>query len=613
MVKINFVSLVEYYKNILSYLKKASAKSFTLIRYGHKASLPNNQANLLNKINNFNTKLTNKYFVITIIVSCLMAMALSYCEQRHEFEQRLLAKSQLIHSRIEKTIQNYQISLNAYSQVILGNQRYLDPIKIVQILKLAYSVDDKISLSPLNWQPASSSSSGLYKSYSAFGSKDIQPDELLLSKLRKTPHQSLTYDQVDKFNIINLIIVHPVVEQGGAAKDQNLIGYFKMSIKMPLLLKTLYDCLADDDLLRISNDTQVIYFTKKEGIFRVNNSPDLEKHQFANDLIFASPYKISVGQDTKRIITDSLQVTGLRCGIILALGSVMLLIYNYVERRKAKKLYQDNGALVEEIAALQQQVADLTTKYQESENISKQNHNYNTSAIVINDIEQQIKQDLKTSLLKIQDISLLKRHDANKKITTEMLDRTLVSIHKVSEDLIHNIVSRNSHLVEVNLTDLFAELLVIFAPVITIHSLKLEQKIDRTNIIVNELVLKQVLVSLLIRSLRSAQEGSNVKISVSKDKSNDTIAIEITNDGYNVNEQLLKSIMDHSKNDLPLSITNIQLEYELIERVVKEILAGELKIPKKNQNNQITLSLPIKRNKYEDSDKIIAFDQIVKR
>lgn len=602
MVHINFVSLSD--------LKSYLVRFFAAIRLKRHLRLTNKN-NLLNKVTSSSTKVVNRYFAIVIIATCLIITALSYYEQHYSVKQQLLDKSKLAHSRIEKTIQNYHKSLNAITTVMLNDRRYLDQTKVLQILKLTYTRDLYLSLLPLTWYPSTNSN----KSFSAFGSSDLKQDEPLFNKIKQSPDQSIIYDQLDEIlNTIDLIIIYPVVEQSDITNNEILIGYFKLSVKLPLLLQSLYASLADDDLLKISGNNKIMLFTKQDGKFKLNDSSALEGYKFTDDFTFAAPYKVSVGQDMKHIVADSLQTAALRCGAILIFGSIMLLIYNYTERKKAKKLYNENIVFVEENSSLQTKLNNamiqLDTSKEEIENLIKQIHSYLASANIINTIDQQIKQDLTSSLIKMQDISLLKRHDTSKEVTPKMIEKTLATIHRISGDLIQNIASRHANLTEVNLDSLFDELLTIFSPIIAMHSLKLQKKIGDIDIITNELVLKQVLVSLLTRLLCSAQEGNNVKISAHKDVAQNSIIIEFSNDGYPVSEQLLENILNN--NDLSISMVNIKLEYRLIEQVVKEILAGELKILKKNHNNQVALSLPIKRNKYESSDKVIDFQQMLK-
>jgi hypothetical protein len=596
MMKINFIAPINYFKNLLKRL--IFFKNF----YNNKIKLPN----LLKKITKLYTKTINNYFIIIIIAACLITIVISYYEQHYKFKKQLFDKNAFVNLRIDKTIQNFKKSLSIFSEIMTSEQRYLDPIKTSRILKIAYTTDPNLSLISLTWHTWLEPK----KSISAFGSIIGTPDNPFFNMHNDKLKQPIIYDQIDNLNILNLVIIYPAIDKNTPDAEGTPIGYFKMSAEVPTLIKTLYDKLDEEDLIRISRNDDFIYFGKGENRFKVINNPTLTKYQFAdNDSSNEYPSQISLGQDDQQIIVDILQTIGLRCGIILALGGAMLLTFNYIERQKAKRLYDENSIFVEKISSLEKHVdvlkAELDIYTKENNDIKNLNHSYQSANSIINSINQKIRQDVIASVVKIQEISFLKHHKMEKEVTPEMIENTLTSILKISDDLIHNIVSRNDILEEINLSDLFDELLDLFSPVIISNSIQIQKNIDNINVTVNELAIKQVLISLLFKSLCSISRDGNVKISTHQDESRNIVNIEISSDGYSVSDQLIKSILDHNKKSLLPCIVNVQLESASLEIITREILLGKLITIK--QNNQIILSFPIERKIYEKSDKIIPF------
>ena len=125
---------------------------------------------------------------------------------------------------------------------------------------------------------------------------------------------------------------------------------------------------------------------------------------------------------------------------------------------------------------------------------------------------------------------------------------------------------------------------------------------------------KQIIISLLARSLYFAPLNSKVEISAYKSSHKDTgqnaITIEINDDGINVDENLLKDITRKSKSDFP-SLSYILLELETIKDLVKKTLSGDLKINDFNHHgNYITILLP---TQYQKSSKVIQLFKIAGR
>ncbi len=602
--KINFIVPFKYVKHLASYLKTALGKAFTLSKPSKQASLHTHKVNILSKIIKSHTWTINSCFLIAIILLCVLAIVISYYEQHYKFKQQLTAKTELAHSRIEKTIKSYYTSLTYLGHDILRNARYLESKKVLQLLKITYSTDENIRLLPVTWRPLDDPD----KAFSTHGEIIDHPDKKLKEKLNSNKnHQFLIYDQLDKQDEQNLIMCSAVVEEVNSAnedsnsytnrKKQNLIGYLFMPVKASLILQPLYDIFDNDDLLRISSQDQTTYFNKQKNIFHISYDLSLTNYQFANEISFLPyPYKIAVGKNTRAILANILQVSSLRCAMILAIGGILLLIYNLVERKKALELFNDNGSLIEENYFLKQQVQNLTENLdkanEDNENLMRQNYSHSISAKAIAEMERQIHQGSRIAIGKMRDHNnlLVKHCSKQQELDHEKIENTGNSFHEISVDLLNNVVSRKNDIAEVDIEELIDEVLDIYSPLIITNLIVIKKNIDKKRkIITNELILKQVLISLIARSLYLLAEKSTINISTNKTLIGNNLNIEISNDGFGFDESNFNRIFVEGKNNLLPGLINIQLEFPIMKRLIKEILLGNV-----NTNNpcKLILSLP---------------------
>jgi hypothetical protein len=612
------LKLLEYFKHLAWSIKISTLKFFTFHKQKAKDSASKSQKinnfpkNILNKIYRSYTRNTNSYFLLSIIIAILTAITFSYYMQNSRFNQQLQSKAESTRLHIEKTIKDYHSSLDIIVKIIIDEKRYLDHDKVLRLLKLTYTTDENIKLFPVTWHPLSDPN----YAYSAFGPFPTQQNEQFIQRLSKSLEPLYIYNKSDISGENGISIIVPVAtNQSNKIIKSNLVGYLTLSIKISALLQNMQYIVKDDDLIKFSVDGETSYYSQKNGHFEINRSSDINGYKFADKVSFASSlYKVSVGSNKQQIATRTIENAKLSCAIILCLGGLMLVIYNLTERRKFKKSYHELS--IDELASLERQVEHLSLTLalaeEKTEQLAKQNQNYLESINAINSLEKQIKQGFDTSLVKIKDSNhlLLKHYSKEKELKPVILEKIFAEIYQRSEDLLHNIVASENHITEVNLIDVFDQALTIFAPVITARSITIINKIDKLTIKINELIFKQIIISLLARSLYLAPLKSSVEISAYNDKDKTAAAIEISDNSMNVDENILNDILQQN-NDYSLpGMARIQLELKSIIDLIKQTLLGDISITNTHsQGKHTALLLPIEYNR---SDKVINFIKIAR-
>ncbi|MGB4191951.1 MAG: ATP-binding protein [Rickettsiales bacterium] len=456
---------------------------------------------------------------------------------------------------------------------------------------------------PLTWHLADNP----YQSFTAQGSQIYQPNEQLIEKLNND-HQLLMYDRLENNGEVSIIMIVPAVEQ-------SLIGFFELQIKISSILQTLYDGLADDDLIKISSEKQSLYFSKQDEIFMLDKDPSLQGYSFAKEMNFSpASHKITIAQQVHPIIINTIQDSFLRCIAILSLGSLMLLIYNYIERKKIKHSY--NETFSKELLLNQEQMKDLAVQLiasnNDAEKLTKQNHHYLDTNRVVTNLEQQINQYYTAALLKIRDSNrlLLKHYSKQKELDIEVVEKLFASIDGLCEDLRYNIFNRDDKITEIEVVDIFAEVLCLFTPIITSRSITIINKIGKAKIKINELIFKQILISLLAKVVYSLPKEKSLTIITQQGQSKNRITIEISDNGLGISENLIEDVLLQKKNNLLPGITRIQFNLETIESLVKESLGGDITISSSNQGNNIILLLPLEVDR---NDNVIPMPKIAVR
>ena len=250
--------------------------------------------------------------------------------------------------------------------------------------------------------------------------------------------------------------------------------------------------------------------------------------------------------------------------------------------------------------------------------LTKQNLSYKASAKFINAIEQQINIGNIIALNKIKNSnqSLIKHYSHEKELTTNEAEKAFLKVHETSMDLLNNVINRDVDPIEVNLEVIIDEVITIFSPIINAHSISIKKIISRKNDIkANELILKQILISVFAKLLRFLPKDSDsiIKISVHNDNAKNNVIIEITDNGFGFDARTSNNIIEQTQNEVLPGIAHIQLHSELIEILTREILAGQLNIKNFHKKGDlITLSIPVdgKFHNRGELDNIIDFPKL---
>lgn len=582
-----------------------------------KFLLPDKQTsfktNSLNNITKANTKKINKCFSIIIVLACIVTIAASYYKQNYQFKSQLHTKTNLAYQQIRESIQNIENSLTLINNLVLEGDLYLDSNKIINLLKLTNTSDEYLRLLPLRWFSLTDPNNNANKAITAFGILEEEQDEELLKILKSSIHDFLVSDNIDKNGTLYIDIVSPVIQRSTQNKNVNTIGYFKVSVIASHLLQNLNQILSTNDVIKISNEEKSIYFVNQGGSYKPYEKINIDRYSFADEINFSvKPYRISVGQDKELSLHNGFNQVMTRISIILSLGLIMILAYNYLEKKRYSKLYSENNILTEQISHLEQQNQSLNNELQslkqDNETLSNNIDSFLISIKSFKSIEHRVNTSYEETFRKMQDHLLLKDISRHKELTQELIKDAFAKAYQISDDLSHNIIAKDEYITEVDLSDIINDILKVFGPLIQDHLIQVEQKIRDVQIKTNEVVLLQVLINLFAKVLSLIPHEGHLKILAEKKSSHNMIILTISDNGLNFSSALLKNL-EHDNDFLP-NMNHLYLEVTLLEKIVKDHLSGYLEITNiRKKGNHISLMLPINPSK---ESKIIPFPGNIK-
>lgn len=592
--KKNFIAYVNILKQLAFLTKTASLKAFVYKYFYKSLSTTNFKNSFINKVSKSYTQTINSVFVIVIITCCISAIGYSYYEQKNKFNQDLLNKSKALSFQIEKLINNYKYSMEAIAQILITYNLLSKDDDIIQTLKLSFTEDEHLKLLPLTFYFIKKP----YRSFSAYGiSTEDSPDLVFINKLEQNSDKLIFYYKNDKRSKQSLTLNLPLYKPKNNFNHHTLLlGYLSLPINVQTILESINDDISNENLLKIirQNETnEAQYLIKQENTFKLSYaSPE---YRFADAVsVSNAPYLIAIGSNKKAILQNTLRTSAERCSVLLSVSIIMLLSYNFLERKRTRK--QCNELFTEEVSLLNQKIDELTKLNSQDNNKNKKLIRLNNAIKTISTIEAKIKQERDKTIDTIQDSLKLKGHKNEDELTMSIVQTMFEKIYKLSEDLKHNIVSIDSAN-EIDLNKLVSEITPIFSPITEERNINLSNEIKKNiTLKTNELTLKQILISLIARSLYFIPEEGKMIISASQDKTKNRIIIEIKDNGISLDEALFRNTQ---KNHSLFEMTNIQLDSNTIENLVKERFKGSIQIDSDRDGNQISILLPIELN--EDS------------
>ena len=362
---------IPLFKNFLNRI----LKSKSIIFNSHKT-------NILKKIKNELTWPLNKYFLLLIFSACLLTISITCLLQLKQFKTELKNQGEFIYKHTESKLQNYHDSLKTLIKLLLYKHSYLNAQKTTQIIKLAFVTEQHLQLLPLTWHSLSGSPK-VYNHYGLITSKSIlnvlrSNEKLISEKLSLTSAEHSNYFEIDReidqFGEARLILYMPVLDKvkynllnTNNSKEQNLmvgvglVGYLRLPVKISVILSELYDRFAVNDLLRLSNNSDIFYLSKSNDKYILNNNPDIKNFHFSDSFkLSSSDYSISIGKDFQSAFKQGAKKSIHYCGIIIIIGALFILIYNLFERRRIKNAYDEKFSAC--LISADMQTQELSTK-----------------------------------------------------------------------------------------------------------------------------------------------------------------------------------------------------------------------------------------------------------
>lgn len=596
-------------KNYFYIFVRSLASNFTyLIKLLTKLlnKKPNNLGNsrfyFLNKVRNKQTYLTNKWLIIAIFVFCFIVTIITYYEQKYSYINQLKDNSNLIAFSLNKSINTYKESLEALSYNHLWKNSALSENEISQIIKSTKSN----RLANVLWHPND-------RTNKSFGIYGIVKHQLIFQNICRsnqfahTKENFTIQEYLDHNHQLVLLMLHKVVDE-----EQKIYGYLSLPINLISFLEEASSRILANEVIKLNNEDNYFYYDKYNQIFHLEKGIADKFYIFSKNIkLDYTPYFISLGVSYKFILEKVFQTLYSRYLLIIALGSILIFVYNLLERRKAKKVYQN--AFAQEIDHLQNKL-ELGIKQQENLHILQQRLDSIMQANkILCNIQLEINHDIKSTLKLLDGTNefLLKHCSGEKELEPEVIKKLFLTARNLLNDLSNNIYSKNNEYSQISLDALIDEITMLFFPIINNRSLTINKKINKlaknTYITSNKAILEQIIINILLRSICSVIEGSEIHILI--EKKDKTIMIKITDDGFVADEKLFRSIA--TENNSYLSIANLYLDLDHIKELVLSIGVSLEVNNHSRSGNKYILVVPINFHQlYSDNDKVIPFNKI---
>lgn len=609
---------------------------------------------LLRKVVRHHTFVVNKYFILTIGLSCFIAALFSYYEENSKYQQSLLTRNSAISDNINKIFEQYHTSLKSLGENLLWNDRYLynHKDKISKVLML--SIGNNNLLFNTTWHPKN-------KPNKAFGMHgEVLSDNQLKANIYSYDAKSgLNIEEfINQQDQLIFIMTLPLInnknnnnniykslknnnensENSKNNKDSentdNVVGYLKLPVSLITLLESLDKPIIDGEIIGLYDGVKPspLFFIKKDGLLHpVDNKPEdnniISFYKLSPSIKLAYlPYRIIVGSSNKFFLKSLLHTIYSRVFIIAALGCILMVIYNRLERRKITNLY--NKTFINEVGSLQNKYNKLLVKQQVSSNkiqeLQKLVDAYAHSIKVTNLLQQQLSQGLRSSFKMLtKTIVKLNNHYINDndnganridEMHPQIIKQLTGNIFNIIDNLLNNSFSNDIGFAAINLAEVLDKAIELFMPVTISKSILIKKRItissSNSNIKCNELMIWQLIISLLNRSVYSVSKNGIITVSLKENVANKMV-ICIVDDGFVYDDQLLTNGVINYSNALPIG--NFQLDIGGIKKIITD-LGGSIIIGIGHQDNNQTIlkgnktliSLPIYSQEAEVSN-IIPF------
>jgi hypothetical protein len=556
-----------------------------------------------------------KYFILVMLLLCTITILITYFEQLYRFKKQIKHQKECILSSLSKDINAYELALNSISELILKSNNFNDSKNISKIFRNIYPSDENIKLTSIRWVSAQTNKIiGIYGEIK--GEYEVQ-------SLNEDTIDHLGQVIIDSFPILKSSIDYIPLNFTMRLKneDKKFIGHLTLPLNfISIIQKSLSNNLEDEYVLKIQsnnakyvvNKNKVLTNLSMEYYYNFTDGIRLEKF----------PYDFQIGLNKKQF-TNAVIVTSItRCVIIIINSLILLLIYILNEKKKIKKSYHES--LVEEVSIIKQENENLALYLGK---ITMQNDKANKLILAIqrstklmNEFELNINKSLVCSIEKIKECNSLIIKNTNielgKELDLERIAKFIATIHLITTDLTNKIYNRDEQFSELYIIEFIDEVIDLFQPIAILRGIDIKKNIypKAMSFKTNHTVFKQIIISLIAKSIKFLPEDSKIELSVEK-KAKSLIFI-IKDNGFGINERFSNDLSQDIKGNLSLGLDNIEIDHEIIKHLVENVLNGEIEvnnIHKKGTSVSLCIPLATKNELDSANTKIINFPRIFKK
>lgn len=176
---------------------------------------------------------------------------------------------------------------------------------------------------------------------------------------------------------------------------------------------------------------------------------------------------------------------------------------------------------------------------------------------------------------------------------TEIMLREIDRINSLVSEFLSLSKPRSKKMVPIQVKDVFSEILPIIKGEAILHNIEVEYEMGVTllpYIMADEKILKQIFLNICKNAIEAMRDGGNLKIKVRSDSENQTLIVDICDEGPGIPPTVIAQIFD------PFFTTKESgtgLGLAVCQRLVQEI-GGSIRVMSDSLGTTFTIYLPIK-------------------
>ncbi|KIE05234.1 hypothetical protein NF27_DT00080 [Candidatus Jidaibacter acanthamoeba] len=533
-----------------------------ILRWNYRLNYENS---LFNKVYQLQLKPIYKSSILALCLICIVIILGTFYVEYYTIRKSVKLRAEQIHESLASTMLRYNESLLLAGKLLINNQNYKDESKVKQIFRRVNSLNPKLDIESITWHSKDLADNiGIYGAITTSSATNefeekfkYNSDKPIVTKLSK---------QDSNLKVMNLSI-------GLSDIKNNLIGYLDLPINLSNIIteSTSHINLPFTFDIDTTNTPQ----NSRTNIL-IRHIPKIEN----------LPYRVSIGYNKKYFLLSIFRLCLVRCMLTFVVGITLLVIYTLQQKKQIIKDYKD--IFKQEIDSLKVSVNKL-----EKNNALIEAYKSSLNSTGCFNLELSKQKSLSIEIIRESNNTLAKllNNELDIEVNYEKLKNVMQKIESITTQLLNNIVD-NENYNTISLKALTDEIISLFSPI------AIKQKITINNIIkgsvkikANELILKQVLVSLLARAIRSLPEGSKIEISSRKEKQNIIFCFE--DNGFGLTDNFLNSLQFKGQDEIEQLVGNLMIDYTHLPYVAQESLQGKLSTTHSHrQGNKVTLTMP---------------------